>query len=74
MASFSPKTLKRLSRTTASTAPPSATTRYALPISIAGGNSDTNYCEPQDYDHSYYFISSFGADHVKHAAKYLSLL
>jgi len=24
-----------------------------------------------DYDHSYYFISSFADDHVEHAAKYL---
>jgi S-formylglutathione hydrolase len=26
---------------------------------------------PEDYDHSYFFISSFAADHVEHAAKYL---
>lgn len=25
----------------------------------------------QDYDHSYYFISTFMEDHVEHAAKYL---
>ncbi|KAL5084091.1 hypothetical protein Trisim1_012323 [Trichoderma cf. simile WF8] len=25
------------------------------------------------YDHSYFFISTFGADHVKHAAKALGL-
>ncbi|ORY69739.1 carbohydrate esterase family 1 protein [Pseudomassariella vexata] len=25
----------------------------------------------EDYDHSYYFISSFAKDHVEHAAKYL---
>ncbi|KAK6221516.1 hypothetical protein LQW54_001288 [Pestalotiopsis sp. IQ-011] len=25
----------------------------------------------EDYDHSYFFISSFAEDHVKHAAKYL---
>lgn len=25
----------------------------------------------KDYDHSYYFISTFGQDHVDHAAKYL---
>ncbi|KAI1854669.1 hypothetical protein JX266_000787 [Neoarthrinium moseri] len=25
----------------------------------------------EDYDHSYFFISTFAADHVKHAAKYL---
>jgi S-formylglutathione hydrolase len=25
----------------------------------------------EDYDHSYYFISTFAEDHVKHAAKYL---
>ncbi|KEY65810.1 hypothetical protein S7711_07192 [Stachybotrys chartarum IBT 7711] len=25
------------------------------------------------YDHSYFFISTFGADHVKHAAKFLGL-
>ncbi|KAH9898947.1 carbohydrate esterase family 1 protein [Xylariomycetidae sp. FL2044] len=25
----------------------------------------------KDYDHSYFFISSFGQDHVEHAAKYL---
>ena len=24
-----------------------------------------------DYDHSYYFISTFANDHVEHAAKYL---
>jgi S-formylglutathione hydrolase len=29
--------------------------------------------ERQGYDHSYFFISTFGADHVKHAAKYLGL-
>ncbi|KAH7329342.1 Alpha/Beta hydrolase protein [Stachybotrys elegans] len=28
----------------------------------------------EGYDHSYYFISTFGADHVKHAAKFLGLL
>ncbi|PFH56325.1 hypothetical protein XA68_16718 [Ophiocordyceps unilateralis] len=28
----------------------------------------------EGYDHSYYFISTFGADHVKHAAKSLGLL
>ena len=28
----------------------------------------------QDYDHSYFFISTFGEDHVKHAAKALGLL
>jgi len=27
----------------------------------------------EGYDHSYFFISTFGADHVKHAAKYLGL-
>merc|ERR1712000_789002 len=27
-----------------------------------------------DYDHSYFFISTFGEDHVKHAAKALGLL
>jgi S-formylglutathione hydrolase FrmB len=27
----------------------------------------------QDYDHSYYFISSFAEDHVSHAAKYLGV-
>ncbi|KAI9902523.1 hypothetical protein N3K66_001875 [Trichothecium roseum] len=27
----------------------------------------------KDYDHSYFFISTFGADHVKHAAKHLGL-
>ncbi|KAK3900911.1 S-formylglutathione hydrolase [Staphylotrichum tortipilum] len=27
-----------------------------------------------DYDHSYYFISTFGEDHVDHAAKHLGLL
>lgn len=25
----------------------------------------------KDYDHSYYFISTFGQDHVEHAAKHL---
>jgi S-formylglutathione hydrolase len=24
-----------------------------------------------DYDHSYYFISTFAEDHVEHAARYL---
>ena len=28
----------------------------------------------QGYDHSYFFISTFGEDHVKHAAKALGLL
>ena len=28
----------------------------------------------EDYDHSYFFISTFGEDHVKHAAKALGLL
>lgn len=28
----------------------------------------------QGYDHSYFFISTFGADHVKHAAKALGLI
>jgi S-formylglutathione hydrolase len=27
----------------------------------------------QGYDHSYFFISTFGADHVNHAAKYLGV-
>jgi S-formylglutathione hydrolase FrmB len=27
-----------------------------------------------DYDHSYYFISTFAEDHVEHAAKYLFLI
>jgi S-formylglutathione hydrolase len=27
--------------------------------------------DEQDYDHSYYFISTFSTDHVNHAAKYL---
>lgn len=27
----------------------------------------------QDYDHSYFFISTFAEDHVKHAAKFLGL-
>ncbi|KAL2114131.1 hypothetical protein VUR80DRAFT_437 [Thermomyces stellatus] len=26
-----------------------------------------------DYDHSYFFISTFGEDHIKHAAKFLGL-
>lgn len=30
--------------------------------------------QPQGYDHSYFFISTFGEDHVKHAAKALGLL
>ncbi|KAK7428520.1 hypothetical protein QQZ08_004958 [Neonectria magnoliae] len=33
---------------------------------------EVNYRE--GYDHSYFFISTFGADHVKHAAKALGLL
>ncbi|KAL2271875.1 hypothetical protein VTJ83DRAFT_1246 [Remersonia thermophila] len=28
----------------------------------------------EDYDHSYYFVSTFAADHVDHAAKHLGLL
>lgn len=35
----------------------------------AGGKVTTRYQD--DYDHSYYFISSFAEDHVGHAAKYL---
>lgn len=27
-------------------------------------------CE-QEYDHSYFFMSTFAGDHVEHAAKYL---
>lgn len=33
------------------------------------GNLTLRYQE--DYDHSYFFISTFAADHVEHAAKYL---
>lgn len=36
------------------------------------GALEVNYRE--GYDHSYFFISTFGADHVKHAAKALGLL
>jgi S-formylglutathione hydrolase len=28
----------------------------------------------QGYDHSYFFISTFGEDHIKHHAKHLGLL
>jgi S-formylglutathione hydrolase FrmB len=27
----------------------------------------------KDYDHSYYFISTFGADHINYHAKFLGL-
>lgn len=31
-------------------------------------------CMQEDYDHSYYFISSFVADHIDHHAKALGVL
>lgn len=35
------------------------------------GEKDITLRLQPDYDHSYYFISTFGEDHVEHAAKYL---
>ena len=37
----------------------------------AGKKVNVRYQE--DYDHSYFFISTFADDHVEHAAKYLGL-
>lgn len=36
-----------------------------------GGNGGVNLRFQEGYDHSYYFISTFAADHVDHAARYL---
>lgn len=36
-----------------------------------GGDGGVNLRFHEGYDHSYYFISTFAADHVDHAAKYL---
>ncbi|KAF4121142.1 S-formylglutathione hydrolase [Geosmithia morbida] len=38
------------------------------------GVTDLNVRYHDGYDHSYFFISTFGEDHVKHAAKALGLL
>jgi S-formylglutathione hydrolase len=35
------------------------------------GDKDITLRLQADYDHSYYFISTFADDHVEHAAKYL---
>jgi S-formylglutathione hydrolase len=35
------------------------------------GDKDITLRLQSDYDHSYYFISTFADDHVEHAAKYL---
>jgi S-formylglutathione hydrolase len=35
------------------------------------GAEDVKLRIQKGYDHSYYFVSSFAADHVDHAAKYL---
>lgn len=40
------------------------------PVSSAGKNEKVVLTE-QEYDHSYFFISTFATDHVNHAAKYL---
>ncbi|KAK8200749.1 hypothetical protein M8818_006064 [Zalaria obscura] len=37
----------------------------------AGNDKDIKLRMQPDYDHSYYFISTFADDHVEHAAKYL---
>ncbi len=44
----------------------------AVNDSIYKGNVTVRFQE--NYDHSYYFISSFARDHVEHAAKFLGLL
>ncbi|TQS32358.1 hypothetical protein Golomagni_07329, partial [Golovinomyces magnicellulatus] len=38
------------------------------------GVDGVNVRYQKDYDHSYFFISTFGKDHVEHAAKALGLL
>lgn len=37
----------------------------------AGHGDGVNVRMQPDYDHSYFFISTFSSDHVEHAAKYL---
>jgi S-formylglutathione hydrolase FrmB len=37
----------------------------------AGAGDGVTLRMQPDYDHSYFFISTFGEDHVEHAAKYL---
>jgi len=37
----------------------------------AGLGDSVNLRLQEGYDHSYYFMSTFAADHVAHAAKYL---
>ena len=37
------------------------------------GENDLADSGKKDYDHSYFFISTFAEDHVKHAAKFLGL-
>ena len=37
----------------------------------AGGDKKVDLRLQTDYDHSYFFISTFADDHVDHAAKYL---
>jgi S-formylglutathione hydrolase FrmB len=37
----------------------------------AGVEKGINLRMQPDYDHSYFFISTFANDHVEHAAKYL---
>jgi S-formylglutathione hydrolase FrmB len=37
----------------------------------AGVDKGINLRMQPDYDHSYFFISTFADDHVEHAAKYL---
>jgi S-formylglutathione hydrolase len=43
-------------------------------VSISNTHQITILTRLQGYDHSYFFISTFGEDHVKHAAKALGLL
>lgn len=43
-------------------------------VSAASGNKQSisvNLRMQMDYDHSYYFITSFMKDHIQHHAKYL---
>lgn len=37
----------------------------------SGNDKGVNLRMQPDYDHSYYFMSTFADDHVDHAAKYL---
>lgn len=46
---------------------------FAEAAKKAGKDGELTLRYQEDYDHSYFFISTFGADHVEHAAKYLSV-